>query len=66
MLPPELPAGQWLWHGGTHTSDRTRIYAFPNHADHVLKIDTTTDEVSLIGGPEVIKSGRHRVPQDGR
>ena len=66
LVGPELPEGKWLWHGGTFTPDRRYLYAFPNHADQVLKIDTLTDEVTLIGGPDVIKSGRHRVPQDGR
>ena len=61
-----LPVGGWKWHGGIATEDGHVIYGYPNHADTVLKIDTRTDTVTLIGGPSVLKSGRHRVPQDGK
>ena len=44
----------------------TIIYGFPNHSDTVLKIDTTTDTCTFVGGPDVLKAGRHRVPQDGK
>ena len=54
----------WKWHGGLATNDGHLIFGFPNHADTVLKIDTRTDAVSLLGGPDILKSGRHRVPQD--
>lgn len=61
-----LPEGGWKWHGGTANGEGTVIYGFPNHADTVLRIDTRTDEVTTIGGGEVLKSGRHRKPQDGK
>ena len=66
MIGEGLPAGGWKWHGGAASSDGRVIYGFPNHSDYVLRIDTTTDVVSLIGGPKVLKSGRHRNPQDGK
>lgn len=56
-----LEEGGWKWHGGTASRDKTVIYGFPNNSDYVLKIDTRTDAISLLGGPEIIKSGRHRV-----
>ena len=48
------------------TSDGRFIYGFANNADTVLKLDTATDTITLIGGPDVLKSGRHRVPQDNK
>uniref|UniRef100_A0A061RHK2 A1 cistron-splicing factor AAR2 n=1 Tax=Tetraselmis sp. GSL018 TaxID=582737 RepID=A0A061RHK2_9CHLO len=62
----QLPEGGWKWHGGLATDDGRFIFGFPNNADRVLKVDTLTDEVSLIGAEGVLRSGRHRVPQDGR
>jgi hypothetical protein len=58
------PGGGWMWHGGTATQDGKLIYGIPSNSDYVLKIDTTTDVVTLIGNK--LESGRHRVPQDGR
>jgi len=57
---------KYLWHGGLTSSDGKVVYGFPNHASQVLKIDTTTDSISLIGEKGVIQAGRHRVPQDGK
>jgi len=61
-----VPHGDWKWHGGLTTSDGKIIYGFPNNADTVLKLDTSTDTLTLIGGPETLQSGRHRVPQDNK
>ena len=66
VVGPELPEGGWKWHGGTADPAGEIIYGFPNHADTVLRIDTRDDTVTTIGGPEVIKTGRHRVPADGK
>jgi hypothetical protein len=59
-----LELGKWKWHGGSANRDRTTIYGFPNNSDTVLRIDVATDTLSVLGGPDVLKSGRHRVPQD--
>eukprot|EP00037_Helgoeca_nana_P024523 m.261169 g.261169 ORF g.261169 m.261169 type:complete len:426 (+) comp26660_c1_seq2:368-1645(+) len=66
IIGDELAEGGWKWHGGTSNRDGTVIYGFPNHADTVLKVDTTTDTVTTIGDPGDINAGRHRVPQDGK
>jgi hypothetical protein len=58
--------GGWMWHGGMTSLDETIVYGFPNNSDHVLRIDTADDSISMLGGPDVLESGRHRVPQDGR
>lgn len=53
----EIPSGgaytgKWRWHGGVYCPQNGCIYAFPSHADCVLKIDTTdtkkSGELSLI------------------
>jgi hypothetical protein len=59
-----LPPGQWKWHGGLRAGHK--IYGFPNNADDVLVIDCQKESVYMIPGNEMIKSGRHRIPQDGR
>ena len=61
-----MPTGLWKFHGGLTTPDGRFIYGFPNNADYVLKLDTATDTMTFLGGPDVIKSGRHRVPQDNK
>mmetsp|Transcript_28918 Transcript_28918/g.42875 ORF Transcript_28918/g.42875 Transcript_28918/m.42875 type:complete len:846 (-) Transcript_28918:51-2588(-) len=62
-----LPEGMWKWHGGTTNLDQTVIYGFPNNADTILKIDTVrNDAISFLAGPDILKSGRHRIPQDGK
>lgn len=61
-----LPEGEWKWHGGITTTDQKLIYGFPNNANQVLKLDTETDTIELIGDESVIRSGRHRVPQDNK
>ena len=45
----ELPDGDWKWHGGVLAGDGC-IYAFPAHAETVLKIDCCSGEVKQIGG----------------
>ena len=66
VVGAELPEGGWKWHGGMANPDLTVLYGFPNHADVLLKIDTRTDTVSTIGGPDVLRTGRHRNPPDGK
>jgi hypothetical protein len=61
-----MSPGGWMWHGGMLNKDCTAVYCFPNNSDHILKVCTVTDTVKLLGGPDVLTSGRHRVPQDGR
>jgi len=59
-----LPEGKWKWHGGLRAGDK--IYGFPNNSDHVLVIDVKTQRVYTIGDAALLKSGSHRIPQDGR
>lgn len=59
-----LPPGQWKWHGGLAAGDK--IYGFPNNADQVLVVNVKTQQVYMVGDASVLKSGRHRIPQDGR
>ena len=54
----------WKWHGGMLDPSGHLIFGIPSNADQILRIDTRTDEVSLIG-PK-LRSGRHRDPDDGR
>eukprot|EP00804_Cyclotella_cryptica_P019297 CCRYP_006189-RC/>CCRYP_006189-RC protein AED:0.04 eAED:0.04 QI:4178/1/1/1/1/0.75/8/136/603 len=61
-----LPDGQWKWHGGLASSDGTKIIGFPNNADSILVIDVLQQNVYLVGDDSILKSGTHRVPQDGR
>jgi len=60
-----LTEGGWKWHGGTAGDDRHIIYGFPNNSDYVLKVDARTDTISLLGGPDVIQSGVHRIERKG-
>lgn len=60
-----LPAGQWKWHGGLRSGDK--IYGFPNNSNCVLVIHCLDNRVYTIdGGGQLLKSGRHRIPQDHR
>lgn len=59
-----LPEGGWKWHGCVASEDSQFIYGIPNNSPYVLEIDTSNDQVTLLGGPEVIESGRHRRPYD--
>jgi len=59
-----LPEGQWKWHGGLRAGNK--ILGFPNNADNVLVIDCDQGRVYTIGDEAILKSGRHRIPQDGR
>eukprot|EP00541_Cyclophora_tenuis_P019231 CAMPEP_0116576548 /NCGR_PEP_ID=MMETSP0397-20121206/20593_1 /TAXON_ID=216820 /ORGANISM="Cyclophora tenuis, Strain ECT3854" /LENGTH=376 /DNA_ID=CAMNT_0004105601 /DNA_START=703 /DNA_END=1830 /DNA_ORIENTATION=- len=56
--------GKWKWHGGIAAG--AKIYGFPNNADEVLVVDVEKQLVYTIGNKEVIRSGRHRIPQDHR
>ena len=65
-----LPSGQWKWHGGLRAG--SKIYGFPNNADDVLVVecgdhrDVPPKVYTVGGGTGILKSGRHRIPQDGR
>lgn len=59
-----LQSGQWKWHGGLAAGDK--IYGFPNNASDILVIDTRQGRVYTVGDEQVLQSGRHRIPQDGR
>ena len=59
-----LPEGNWKWHGGLAAGHK--IIGFPNNADHILVIDCSKSQIYTTGGPHILKSGRHRIPQDGR
>jgi len=39
-----FPQNQYLWHGGVKSPHNGAIYAFPSHADQVLKIQTRASE----------------------
>ncbi|KAL9180254.1 hypothetical protein ACHAXT_008224 [Thalassiosira profunda] len=61
-----LPEGRWKWHGGLASSDLTKLIGFPNNADSVLVIDVLKQRVYTVGDASILRSGSHRVPQDGR
>lgn len=59
-----LPDGRWKWHGGLRAGDK--IIGFPNNSDSVLVINCSDQHVYTIGDASILKSGRHRIPQDNR
>ena len=59
-----LPFGDWKWHGGLASGDK--IIGFPNNSDQILVINCKESTVYTIGDSSILKSGRHRIPQDGR
>jgi len=59
-----LPDGQWKWHGGLRS--KNKIIGFPNNSDRVLVVDCRQDRVYTIGDSSILRSGRHRIPQDNR
>ncbi|KAL7530912.1 hypothetical protein ACHAXR_003741, partial [Thalassiosira sp. AJA248-18] len=61
-----LPEGRWKWHGGLASLDGSKIIGFPNNADSVLVIDVIKQRVYTVGDSSILRSGYHRVPQDGR
>lgn len=61
-----LPEGLWKWHGGLASQDGSKIIGFPNNADSVLVIDVVKQKVYTVGDSSILRSGYHRVPQDGR
>lgn len=61
-----LPEGLWKWHGGLASSDGSKIIGFPNNADSVLVIAVIKQKVYTVGDGSILRSGYHRVPQDGR
>ena len=52
----DLPAGEWMWHGGAIAPCGT-IYGVPCNAETVIKISPSTKEVSLIGN---LPQGRNK------
>lgn len=61
-----LGDGMWKWHGGLAINGGTKIIGFPNNADEILVIDVPKQSVYTVGDDTVLKSGRHRIPQDRR
>ena len=61
-----LSGGQWKWHGGLASINRSKIIGFPNNADTILVIDVANQEIRTVGDKSTLRSGYHRVPQDGR
>ncbi|KAL7544607.1 hypothetical protein ACHAWF_007981 [Thalassiosira exigua] len=61
-----LTEGLWKWHGGLASSDGSKIIGFPNNADSVLVVDVPKQAVYTVGDSSVLRSGYHRIPQDGR
>lgn len=61
-----LGDGMWKWHGGHAINDGKQIIGFPNNADNVLVINVEDQKVFTIGDKSTLRSGRHRIPQDGR
>jgi len=59
-----LPSGEWKWHGGLAAGHK--IFGYPNNADTVLVINVKEQRVYTVGDASMLKSGRHRIPQDGR
>lgn len=57
-----LPDGRWKWHGGLRAGHK--IIGFPNNSDTVLVINCSNNHVYTIGDTSILKSGRHRIPQD--
>ena len=57
-----LPDGQWKWHGGLRAGHK--IIGFPNNADCILIIDCQTSRVYTVADASILRSGRHRIPQD--
>lgn len=59
-----LPTGQWKWHGGLTAGDK--LYGFPNNSDRVLVVNVKEQRVYTVGDSHILRSGRHRIPQDDR
>ena len=64
VIGNSLGDGMWKWHGGTSINDGKQIIAFPNNADNVLVIDVENQNVFTVGDETILRSGRHRIPQD--
>jgi len=65
LTSDSIPEGDWKWHGGLAIQDGRFIMGFPNNADSVLIIDVAGQDVFTVHSP-ILRSGRHRIPQDGR
>ena len=66
MLAEGTLQGRWKWHGGLASRDGSKIIGFPNNADSILVIDVVHQQVRTVGDSSILRSGYHRVPQDGR
>jgi hypothetical protein len=60
-----LPEGRWKWHGGLASLDGKKFIGFPNNEDSILVFDVEKQKVYTVGDSTVLRSGYHRVPQDG-
>ncbi|GAB5353674.1 hypothetical protein AAMO2058_000054500 [Amorphochlora amoebiformis] len=62
-----FPISEWKWHGGVRSPDGRYIIGIPSHSTQVLKIDTLTSKVTLIGPkfPGRYKWGGACVGRDG-
>lgn len=61
-----LGDGMWKYHGGIAVNGGKRIIGYPNNADCILVVDVEEGRVYTVGDDTILKSGRHRIPQDRR
>ena len=66
VIGEDLGDGMWKWHGGSAINEGKQILGYPNNVDNILVIDVENQKVYTIGDNTILKSGRHRIPQDGR
>ena len=65
MAEGSLPEGRWKWHGGLASLDGKKLIGFPNNEDSILVFDVEKQQVYTVGDGTILRSGYHRVPQDG-
>ena len=66
LIGDDLGESGWKYHGGLISPDGRICIGFCNNSDYVLKVDCVTDQTVLLGGPDVVKSGRHRLELGGK
>ncbi len=66
VIGNSLGDGMWKWHGGTAINGGKQIIGYPNNVDSVLVIDVENQRVFTVGDETILRSGRHRIPQDRR
>ena len=49
----EVPKGRCKWQGGSYSESDHCIYCVPEHSDAILKINCTTDQISLLPLPSL-------------